>query len=269
MGATFMQRTIEDTGANVGAIVKAFIVASELFDAEIMWKQIEELDLVVKPKHQIEGSLIIWSQIRNAVRWILNTFGHRLEISEIISQLKTDINKFRNSVDDFLPQKDLKALDKRYQLLIKHCYPDKLARNIAITEFSFAALDVVEIANQSRTTVVLSASTFFALGEQLNILWLRTMIEKLVVIGPWHAHARGVLRDELFEHHNLLTQTVLNKYPAKTTEETIKKWAQNNQQNVKGAKRMLQQMRSEKISDYATVMVAVRSINNLVVAANQ
>jgi glutamate dehydrogenase len=269
MGATFMQRTFEDTGASVGAIVKAFIVASELFEAEKMWLQIEELDLKVKPKHQIEGGLVIWNQIRNAVRWILNSFGHRLEVSEIIDQLKNDINKFRKNVDDFLPKKDLRELNKRQQLLIKQKYPAELARNIAITEFSFAALDVVEIANQSRTTVTQAASTFFALGEQLNILWLRTMIEQLVVIGPWHAHARGVLRDELFEHHNLLTQTVLNKYPAKSTEETIKQWMQNNQQNVRDAKTMLQQMRSEKVSDYATVMVAVRSINNLVIAASQ
>jgi glutamate dehydrogenase len=129
-------------------------------------------------------------------------------------------------------------------------------------------VDVVEIANSTKTSVAKASTLFFALGEKLNILWLRDMIEKLIVIGPWHAHARGVLRDELFEHHNLLTQTVIEKYGVNKTEETLNKWMSEHKDTVKSVRNMLQQMRSEKNADYATVMVAVRSINNLV-SANQ
>ena len=268
MGATFMQRTYEDTGASVGAIVKAYIVAVELFGAEKIWKEIEGLDLVIKPVHQIEGGLVVWNHIRQAVRWLLNKFGHNFEISTIINQLNKDIEKFASSIDKVLPQKDLKALCKREDSLIKYKYPKALAHKIAIAEFSFAALDVVEIASNTNSTVAKAADTFFALGERLNLLWLRDMIEKLVVIGPWHAHARGVLRDELFEHHNLLTQTVIDKYACDGGNSTIDCWVHDNKQSVRSVRRMLQQMRSEKNSDYATVMVAVRSINNLV-SANQ
>ena len=273
MGATFMQRTFEDTGASVGAIAKAYVVSVELFGAENIWQEIEQLDLVIKSKQQIEGGLVVWNHIRQAVRWILNKFGHNLDISSIIKQLKPEIVKFTNSIDKVLPQKDLKALQKRKESLLASQYPDDLAQKIAYIEFSFAALDVVEIANNTQTSVDKSAVIFFALGEKLNLLWLRDMIEKLVVIGPWHAHARGVLRDELFEHHNSLTQTVIDKYLATggnkdSYTETIDGWVKDNKESVKGVRIMLQQMRSEKISDYATVMVAVRSINNLV-SANQ
>ena len=268
MGATFMQRAYEDTGATVGAIAKAYVVAVELFDAEQIWQAIEQLDSVVKPKHQIEGGLIIWDQIRQAVRWILNKFGHHFDITTIIGQLKKDINKFSQNIGSFLPQKDIKALNKRETLLTSQHYPMELAGKIANAEFSFAVLDVVEIAKNTDTTVLKSAAIFFALGEKLNLLWLRDMIEKLVVIGPWHAHARGVLRDELFEHHNSLTQTVINKYGINDSTDTIDQWMTENKSSIRGVRIMLQQMRSEKSIDYATVMVAVRSINNLV-SANQ
>lgn len=268
MGATFMQRTFEDTGANVGSIAKAYVVAVELFGAEKIWKDIEKLDLKIKPRQQIEGGLIVWNHVRQAVRWILNKFGHKFNISTVISELKKDVAKYSASIDKVLPHKDLKALENRNKLLLKHKFPIDLAKQIAYLEFSFAALDVVEIAKATDTSVTKSAEIFFAIGEKLNLLWLRAMIEKLIVIGPWHAHARGVLRDELFEHHNLLTQTVINKHACSGADNTIECWVADNKENVKGVRRMLQQMRSEKVSDYATVMVAVRSINNLV-SANQ
>jgi len=266
MGATFMQRIFEDTAASVGAIAKAYVVAVELFAADEIWQAIEQQDLIIKPKHQIEGSLIVWNHIRQTVRWLLNKFGHNFDISAVISELKQDVLQFRSSIDKVLPQKDAKALLKRKDLLLNYQYSDKLATDIAYIEFSFAALDVVEIAKNTQATVENAAITFFALGEKLNLLWLREMIEKLVVIGPWHAHARGVLRDELFEHHNSLTKTVINKYHDKSPDDLINGWVIANKESVKAVRNMLQQMRSEKVSDYATVMVAVRSINNLVIA---
>lgn len=266
MGATFMQRTFEDTGANVGSIAKAYVVSVELFDAEDIWMSIEGLDFKIKPTQQIEGALIIWNQIRQSVRWILNKFGHGFDISTVINDLKKDIGAYTQNLANVLPQKDVKALENREAQLLKSNYPKELAKKIACAEFSYAALDVVEIASSTKISVAKSAMVFFALGEKLNLLWLRDMIEKLVVIGPWHAHARGVLRDELFEHHNLLTQTVVNKYGVKNPEDTLNKWISANKDTVKSVRNMLQQMRSEKNIDYATVMVAVRSINNLVVA---
>jgi glutamate dehydrogenase len=38
----------------------------------------------------------------------------------------------------------------------------------------------------------------FALGEALHLKWLMDKIEELPVEGRWHAHARGMLRDELY-----------------------------------------------------------------------
>ena len=266
MGATFMQRAFEDTGANVGAIAKAYYVAIELFGAETIWQEIEKLDSVVKPNHQIEGSLIVWNQIRQAVRWILNRFGHNFAITDVIGDLQKDVNLFINKIEKVLPAKDVKALHNRKKLLVKAKYPADLANKVAIAEFSFAALDVVEIAKNTKTTVLNSAAVFFSLSEKLNLLWLRDMIQKLVVIGPWHAHARGVLRDELFEQHNLLTQKVIGNHSKTDSEKLVDNWLANNKQSVKRVRSMMQQMRSEKVSDYATVMVAVRSINNLVAA---
>lgn len=270
MGATFMQRTFEDTGASVGAIAKAYVVCVELFDAEQIWKSIEQLDLKVASNRQIEGGLIVWNHIRQAVRWILNNVGHHFDISTVIQQLKDDVTKFTNCIGSVLPQRDIKSLEKREKQLLTYKYPQDLAQKIANIEFSFAALDVVEIANKTEAKVDMSAALFFALGEKLNLLWLRDMIEQLEVIGPWHAHARGVLRDELFEHHNALTQAVIRKYESdgNDAELIINAWVADNRASVKGVRVMLQQIRSEKIADYATVMVAVRSINNLV-AANQ
>ena len=143
MGATFMQRAFEDTGASVGAIVKSFIVATQLFDAEEIWNQIEDHEFIIKPEHQIKASLVVWQQIRHAVRWILNSYGHKFSIQDVVNDLKADIKKFAKGMDKFLPQKDINAMTRRLDTLKKQSFPEALALKIVQTELSFAALDAV------------------------------------------------------------------------------------------------------------------------------
>jgi glutamate dehydrogenase len=264
MGATFVQRIHEDTGAEIGAIAKAYVIAVELFNVENIWSQIESLDLAVNYKKQLGGFVHLWSNLRQVVRWILNKFGQNINISEVLGQLQKDVKKFIDGIDKHLPAKDLTDLKRAESQWERANYPQSLSESLAKVKYYVAALDVVEIANNTSTQVKKAAEIFFSLGEKLNLIWLQQMVDKLEVSSSWHVHARGVLRDELFEHHNILTQTIIEKYGTAKSKQVVDDWINDNKQQVLHVRKMMQQMRSEKVSDYATVMVAVRSINSLV-----
>ena len=91
--------------------------------------------------------------------------------------------------------------------------------------------------------------------------WLRDSVEKLPVDGQWHAHARGSLRDELYSQHRRLAGLVLEAFPSE--KEPVKCWADANFIAVDQISLMLSDMQNLPSMDYATVSVAVRSLDKL------
>jgi len=148
------------------------------------------------------------------------------------------------------------------QPYIESGFPPELARQIAMLPMLFPALDVVETAAQRRTSADRVSRIYFGLGEALELSWLRAEVEALKVDGQWHAHARGNLRSELLGHHNSLVDRVLGS--TGRSRDPVSSWLEHNADAVVRVKDMLQDMRSLPAMDYATVAVAVRSLEQLI-----
>jgi len=125
----------------------------------------------------------------------------------------------------------------------------------------YPALDVVETAAQRGTDVERVATVFFGLGERLCLKWLRESVEELEVKGQWHAHARGSLRDELYSQHRRLAGRVLQAFPQE--KEAVSCWLDTNKEAVDRISLMMTDMQGLPRMDYATVSVAVRSLDKL------
>ncbi|EQD79760.1 Bacterial NAD-glutamate dehydrogenase, partial [mine drainage metagenome] len=87
--------------------------------------------------------------------------------------------------------------------------PDALAQKLAALPTLGLALDVVEVAHDSKQPIARVAHAFFDLGTALELDWMRARIEELPVESRWHAQARGSLRDELAHQHRQLAVQVL------------------------------------------------------------
>ncbi len=266
MGATFMQRMLEDTGAPAGSIARAFTITENLFAAEDLWRSIESHDLKVKPDHQIDAALLVWRLVRQATRWMLNRNGHQLPIAELIEKYRPGVQDFMAYHRQFMPARDINALDKMMARLKKQGFADEAASALALMPLMHAALDVVDISLKTGKPVLDVAQVYFGLSERINLQWLRDLIEQLPVTGRWHAHARGALRDDLFEQHGQLATLLLEKYPQADGHQVVSLWSRDLAREVSETRKMIKHMRQEKLADYATVMVVVRTIRHLLVA---
>ncbi len=265
MGATFVQRMHEDTGADVGAICKAFYVVVELFGLNELWHGIESHDLKVDTASQTEAFIAIWHFVRQATRWVLNHLGHQFQIANQIHNLKSGIEEFKLHLSRFITDTDASTKKREQQLWKRKGFAVKLSSEIASLPFLSAALDVVTIANDLKLGVQETADVYFPLGKFLNLLWLQSMVEKLTVDNQWHVYARGGLRDDLSQHHAELTASLLKKYKG-SSDEIIHIWSEEHGQKVKNAKDMMLSIKAEKKADYPTIMVAINLLNHLVTA---
>ncbi|WP_154222093.1 NAD-glutamate dehydrogenase [Marinicella rhabdoformis] len=268
MGATFVQRMNEDTGADVGAICKAFYVVVELFGLNKLWAGIESHDLKVDADQQVEAFVAIWHFVRQSIRWVLNNVGHQIDIEKQVTALQKGVNQFKNNFTDYINDVDAAAKTRVEKALQRKGFEKTLSEAIAALPYLSAALDVVSVANKQNIAVKKAADVYFPLGKFLNLLWLQTMVEKLVVDNQWHVYARGGLRDDLSNHHAQLTASLLKSYDNKklSSEEIISKWSQEHNDKVKKVKDMMMSIKSEKNADYPTIMVAINSLSHLVSA---
>ncbi len=267
MGATFVVRMHEDTGADVGAICQAFYIVVELFKLNELWHGIEAHDGQVEVSKQIEAFVAIWKFVRQTIRWVLNNLGHNLKIEQQYNELNKGVNQFRKDFTKYINDADKAAMKRVINAIDKQGFSNDLAQNVAALPYLSAALDVVKVANKQNVSVKDAADLYFPLGKTLNLIWLQNMIERLAVSNQWHVHARGGLRDDLTEYHAQLTASLLKRYgKQKNSDEILSEWSLEFGRKVKNVKGMMTSIKNEKDVDYPTIMVAINTLSHLVTA---
>jgi len=265
MGATFIMRMQEDTSATPSEVARAFTIAREVFGANEIWAEIEALDNKVDARVQTDMLLRLWELLRHATRWILNRPGHRLDIAEQVEAYQPGVQALVRHLEKSKVDTWRGDMDRIVGELTDHEVPQSLAAHVAVTDALYPALDIVDIANEQKRKVEKVGWIYARLGDHFGLKWLRNQIESLPVDGAWHANARGSLRDQLYETHRALTVRVLRAKPKQEADAAVDAWLQENEQDTSRVHAMMNEMQRISRLDYATAVVALRTLEQLVV----
>ncbi len=262
MGATFMLRMQEDTGQGPAAIAKAYTAAREILDARTLWAQIEAMDSLVAEDTQLDAVMQIWTLLRHMTRWLLNRPGGSLDIAANVERYHAHVSELRLSLPAALTPTGRGDFDSSQEKWVGLGLPAELATRLARLSELRAALDMVEVAQQSGHPIETVARVFFELGEVLDLEWLRDQIEALPVEGHWHAQARGSLLDELNHQHRALARQVLTLAGGSKDVSPVQAWLQRDDATLNYTRRMLAEILTQN-ADYPIASVAVRRLAQL------
>jgi glutamate dehydrogenase len=264
MGATFMLRMQEDTGQSPSAVAKAFNIAREVLDARSLWADIEDLDGKVNGNAQIDANLAIWQLLRNMTRWLLNHPDEVQDIAASVARYEPAMVEVKSRVADVISPAERAAVEAGRTRWIEQGFPVELADQLAHLPALGAVLDIALVAKESGQNVADVAAVHYAIGEALNLKWLMEKIEELPVETRWHAHARGALRDELNAQQRSLAAQVLALGNKGTGAERVAAWLDRDDPTLRFTLDMFADMRSQVVTDYPIVSVAVRRLAQLV-----
>ncbi len=265
MGATFVLRMQEDTSATAAEVARAFTIAREVFEAPRLWEQIEALDNKVDTRVQTDLLLRLWELLRHATRWLLNRPGHHLDIAEQVEAFRPGVQALVSHLDKVAVETWRGAMDDIAANLEQRGVPKKLARHIAVLDALYPSLDIVDIANAEGRRVERVGRVYAVLGERFGLKWLRSQIESLPVDGAWHANARGALRDDLYERHRSLTVRVLDQRKESDPDTAVDAWFTDHRLDAEKVRQMMTEIQRLARIDYATAVVALRALGQLVV----
>jgi glutamate dehydrogenase len=264
MGATFVMRMGEDTGKTPAQVARAFNITREILDARSMWAAIEALDGKVNGNAQIDALLVIWATLRGMTRWLLNHAETNLDIAAAVARYHDGMRELRKRIPDVITARERARFDADCQRWIDAGFPATLSTELAALPTPGSGLDIIHTAAEHKLQIDRAAQVYFELGDALHLSWLMGKIEDLPVESRWHAQARGSLRDELYSQHRALTAQILERGGAGKGAELVTAWLNRDDPSLKFTLGMFDDMRTQVVTDYPIVSVAVRRLAQLV-----
>src|SRR5580693_7265045 len=270
-GITFAFRLIEETGASVPNLTRAWLVARDVFDMPAFWAQVSELEGRVSLAAQITLLLEGRKLTERAARWLLHNRRPPFDIQATVGFFADGVRTVRAGLPKLLTGRDLAGFEERRDSYLALGVPLDLAERVAAMVPTYSAFDIVQVASAAGRPIEETADVYFDLADRLQITRLRDRITALSREDRWSTMARAALRDDLYAAHASLTQDVLGVSGSgipRTPEERLAAWVSGNEEAVAMATQMLGEIWESERFTFTTLSVALRAIRTLVASSS-
>jgi len=270
-GSTFLFRLIEETGASVPDLTRAWLVAREVFDMPAFWDQVEALEGQVGITAQITLLLEGRKLTERAARWLLHNRRPPFDIQATVGFFADGVRTVRAGLPKLLTGRDLTGFEERRDSCLDLGVPLDLAERVAAMVPGYSAFDIVQVAASAGRGIEETAEVYFDLADRLQITRLRDRITALPREDRWSTMARAALRDDLYAAHASLTKDVLGVSGPdgpRSPEERLAAWASCNEAAVAMAAQTLGEIWESERFTFTTLSVALRAVRTLVAASS-
>jgi glutamate dehydrogenase len=257
VGATFAHRLMEATGAPPPQVVRAYLLAREVFALVPTWEAVEALDNVVADEVQSQMLNEIGRRTVRATTWFLRSRRLAGPMDSTIARFAPAAKQLLEFIAGAPAGAAWRApIAERQQALEAKRVPAELALKVAAAETSLAALDISEIAEAAQRPLPEVAAGYFAVGELLGLARLRDQVAALPAEGYWQGMAKTALNDDLAGLQRQITGDALK---AGGTAE----WERSQGVAIGRARRMLAELADSRHADLAMLSVALRELRSL------
>ncbi|SDI86110.1 glutamate dehydrogenase [Frankineae bacterium MT45] len=263
-GTTFVHRVVEETGADVAQIARAYTVVREIFGLEALWRDIEALDNVVPTAAQFAGYQETRRLIDRATRWFVDVRFPITDVASEVERFGPTIASLTPKVRGLLGSVEGANLEGEIQRLKDVGLPDEIALRTAELLTAFLLLDVVEIAVATDQPAEQVAALHFQASEMFRVDELLNMITALPREDRWSALARAALRYDVYAALSAITRGVLASTPASDPPaDRLEQWRDGNVERVSRTLTTIGEALARDNVDLATLSVALRVMRSL------
>ncbi|MGQ0837945.1 NAD-glutamate dehydrogenase [Actinokineospora sp.] len=271
-GISYAFRLVEEISASATDAVRAYVVATRVYDLPKLWREIEALDTLVDTEVADGMVLEIRRLLDRVSRWLLSNRPQPLAVGAEISRFHEVARELAPAVPELLRGRAREEATADAERMVAAGVPADLAKRISALLDSFGLLDITEVAELAERDAGLdaerspmeTAELYYALSDHLDIDLMLTSVSALERGNRWHALARLALRDDLYGSLRAITLDVLRQSdPGEPAADKIAAWERTNARLAR-ARASLAEIRNVGKLDLATLSVAVRQIRSMV-----
>lgn len=264
MGITFVHRMKDAAGSSVVDIAQAFLAARDVFSLESWWTQIESLDYKVDAGTQMEMMRVLIRMIRRATRWLLRNNRCGVNVEEMVKRYRPGIKAVTDSLPSVLRGPRREVWEKRHNNYVEKGVPSTLATFVSGADSMQSALGIIQAAEITQKSVQEVATTYFEVGNRLDLYWFTEEINNLNIENHWQALAREAYRDDLEWQQRTLAVGVLQfQTEAENLEERIANWAKRHDDLIRRWRSMVGEFRATDTKEFSMYGVALRELMDI------
>ena len=274
-GITFMHRVGLETAASHDELARAHLIASAVTDHPAIARRIDDLGLSVSAELAVRMRLDLRTLVERTARWFVLTRPAPLDLTREITTFSGPVASVVAQLPHLLVGKAAEQAARRRDSLREGGVPDDLAECLAVLPFSFAAVNVAEIAQRCRLDLAEALEVHLAVGEMLDLQPLQQRVIALPRDDRWQTMARAALRDDLYAAHAAITEAVVTTTTgvagaesadpsgASASEQRVSTWIDRDHETVARARRLLAEVLDEESVDLSRLSVGLRAVRTL------
>jgi glutamate dehydrogenase len=262
-GTSCVFRMIEETGQSVCEVVRRLVTATDMFDATTLWNEILTSGQQLNARTLTGLLLDLRKLVERGTRWLLRNADVPMDLEETVSMFAPGLRTVARRLPELLAERGRAEHESRAGALREDGVPDGLADTVAGFDHLFSGLDIVHAAQRLDRSVEECATTYFELGEQLQIDWIRKRINALPRGDRWSNQARIGLREALYREHIVLTGKVLRTTGRDDSNPPPRAWLRDRESAVERYHALLRDLKDRPASDITTVSVGLCELHNL------
>ena len=260
-------RVREETGSDIANIARAYLAASEIFDTDELWTQVERLDNQLAAGLQIEMLAAIARFLERIITSLLREHRQTLDMTANRARYREGVCELWAALPKPLAEHDKDAFTRRARHFSKAGVAKDLARRIAGLESMAAALDIVDVARVTDVDVGTAAWIYSALNHTLQLDWIDEQIEALAIQTHWHLLAQTRLQTALLVHRRQLTAQILTERGRERTPRgVLERWTRHHHAVLARHDQSIAEHKTGNVFDFAIMSLIVAGIGDLLPA---
>lgn len=264
LGANFVYRMSESCGASPADIVKASVIAREVYQVDKLWQQIEDLDYAIDADLQNDMMVRVVRLMRRVTRWLLRNRRSDLNFDSTLKYFSKTVNTARRRYPEVLPEQLQQKHQADMSVYTEAGVPESLAATIAGCQYLHSLMSIAEIEAATDASQQLVLKVFYGIGDTLDLNWLARLINELPVSSYWQALARESFQDDLEWQQRALTENiVVARGSSKHAQQIVTQWRARHSQAIGRSSVMLKQLQREGHAEYPMFSVTLRELFNL------
>jgi glutamate dehydrogenase len=261
-------RVREEVGADIAAVARAYLIVTEVFETDGLWRDVEALDNRVAATVQIEMLSGIAEFLVQTFTGLLRSYKECLDMGRLKARFHDGAAELWDAMPRPLANHDKLEFERRVRHFTKEGVPLDLAQRVAGLGPMAAALDIIDVARTTETDIVSVAWVYSALNHSLDLDWIRRQIDALSVQTHWHLLARTKLLAALSRHRRDITAEVLRSRRKQGTPRGIlEHWTRQNRTLLDRHAQIIAEFKAGKLFDFAILSLVVAGVGDLLPGA--
>lgn len=264
MSFTFVFRMREETGAPVSAILRAYMIARKVLNIDVIWKEIEALEAIIPATKQTELIMQYVRLLRRVTRWFLRSQRMQVDVAGSIALYTPGMIEFKKAIPDVFGPGHRTHYDDLLNYYLELGISKELSLELTMVRPLFSALDIIDVASVLNMSVRHAAEVYFAIGEFLNLAWVRSQIIAHPTDNNWESLSREALRDDLDWQQRKLTEGIISLH-CKTRDHMacFQQWTEKHEALIVRWRAILAELKAAPTLTYTMYFVAIRELLDL------